>query len=184
MIRTPATRPAVLTVSAALVGGLLALSTPAAAQSADAPCSPTVSAALGAWDSGMAAAELFGDKALALAREKGRDYLLPLLGIDPKSVPPANAPNSAGNTDDVARAIEASRNDPKRRAELCAVITRSVNEARDGAEAKLDGLKRAIDGWRTPAPTSPATPAPTAPAPPPTTTPAIPPAGPGGLLKT
>lgn len=182
MIRTPATRPAALILSAALMGGLLALSSPASAQSADAPCSPTVSAALGTWDSGMAAAEIFGDKALALAREKGRDYLLPLLGIDPKAVPPANAPNgSAGNTDDVARAIEASRNDPKRRAELCAVITRSVNEARDGAEAKLDALKRAIDGWRTPAP---ATPAPSAPATPPTTAPAIPPAGPGGLIKT
>ncbi|MFD1627359.1 hypothetical protein [Azospirillum griseum] len=177
MIRTPAIRPTALIVSAALMAGPLALATPTAAQPADAPCSPTVSAALGAWDSGMAAAEIFGDKALALAREKGRDYLLPLLGIDPKAVPPANAPGgSAGNTDDVARAIEASRNDPKRRAELCAVITRSVNEARDGAEAKLDALKRAIDGWRTPAPATPA------PAAPPTPAPA--PAGPGGLIKT
>jgi hypothetical protein len=142
-----------------------------------AECSPTVSAALGAWDSGMAAAELFGDKALALAREKGRDYLLPLLGIDPKSVPPASNTTPEGNTDDVARAIEASRNDPKRRAELCAAITRTVNEARDNAGAKLDALKRAVEGWRLPP-----LPTPTPPIPP--ANPVTPPATPDGTIKT
>jgi hypothetical protein len=167
---------------AGTVASLLALSpltaqAQGAANDPAAQCSPTVSAALGAWDSGMAAAELFGDKALALAREKGRDYLLPLLGIDPKAVPPASSATPEGNTDDVARAIEASRNDPRRRAELCVAITRTVNEARDNAGAKLDALKRAVEGWRLP--------------PLPTPSPSVPPAAPvtpstapNGTIKT
>ncbi len=174
------------TAIAATVASLLALSPLAAqaqgaAKDPSAQCSPTVSAALGAWDSGMAAAELFGDKALALAREKGRDYLLPLLGIDPKAVPPASNATPEGNTDDVARAIEASRNDPKRRAELCAAITSTVNEARDNAGAKLDALKRAVEGWRLPPlPTPAPTPAPSTPP----AAPVAPSAAPDGTIKT
>lgn len=124
-------------------------------------CSPTVSAALGAWDTGVAAAERFGDKAAAVAREKGREYLLPLLGIDPKTVPPDA---KGGTTDDVGRALEESRNDPKRRAALCAAITRAADEAKSTAGAGLDALKRALDNWQL---TPPATPTP-APAPTPT----------------
>lgn len=123
-------------------------------------CSSTVSAALSAWDTGLAAAERFGDKAAAVAREKGRDYLLPLLGIDPKTVPP-DARGSA--TDDVGRALEESRDDPRRRAALCAAITRAADEAKSSAGAGLDALKRALDNWQL---TPPAVPTPSpAPAP-------------------
>ncbi|PWC81657.1 hypothetical protein TSH100_26820 [Azospirillum sp. TSH100] len=127
-------------------------------------CSPTVSAALGAWDTGVAAAERFGDKAAAVAREKGREYLLPLLGIDPKTVPPDA--KGGGTTDDVGRALEESRNDPKRRAALCAAITRAADEAKNSAGAGLDALKRALDNWQltppaAPAPAPKATPEPT-----------------------
>lgn len=128
-------------------------------------CSPTVSAALSTWDTGVAAAERFGDKAAAVAREKGREYLLPLLGIDPKAVPPDA--KGGGTTDDVGRALEESRNDPKRRADLCAAITRAADEAKNSAGAGLDALKRALDTWQL---TPPAAPAPgPAPAPAPET---------------
>ncbi|PWC38967.1 hypothetical protein [Azospirillum sp. TSO35-2] len=123
-------------------------------------CSPTVSAALSTWDAGMATAERFGDRAVALAREKGREYLLPLLGVDPKAVQPQAG--SGGTTDDLGKAVEDSRNSPERRAELCAAITAAVENARGTAGAGLDALKRALDDWRlmpTPAPT-PSTPAP------------------------
>ena len=96
-----------------------------------------------------------------MAREKGREYLLPLLGIDPKTVPP-DAKNG-GTTDDVGRALEESRNDPKRRAALCAAITRAADEAKNSAGAGLDALKRALDNWQLTPPAAP-TPAP-APAP-------------------
>lgn len=122
-------------------------------------CSPTVSAALGAWDTGLAAAERFGDKAVAVAREKGREYLLPLLGIDPKTVSPDA--KSGDTTDDVGRALEESRDDPQRRAALCAAITRAADEAKSSAGAGLDALRRALDNWQL---SPPATPAP-APAP-------------------
>lgn len=147
-------------------------------------CSPTVSAVLGTWDAGMATAEKFGDKATALAREKGREYLLPLLGIDPKTVPP-QAPGDRGadkSTDEVARELEASRNDPARRAALCGAITRAMTEARDKAGAGLDALKRALDTLELPAiPGKPATPPATPPADPnaPTQTQGTP-----GLIKT
>ncbi len=166
-------------VAAAFAAGL-ALSpilAPTAAQAQDAAsdparaCSPTVSAALGTWDLAMKAAENFGEKAAALAREKGREYLLPLLGVDPKAVPPAPESNAGPSTDDVARAVEASRDDPRRRAELCAAITGAVNEARNTAGAGLDALKRAVEGLRLAPPSNP--PAPGAP---PTT--------PDGLIKT
>jgi len=134
---------------------------------ADPACSPTVSAALGTWDSGMAAAAWLGDRAVAVAREKGREYLLPLLGIDPKTAP--SQPDAGKTTDDVAREVEASRDDPKRRAALCAAITGAANEARSTAGAGLDALKRAVEGLR---PTAPSTPTPPAPA------------EPGGLIKT
>lgn len=156
-------------LAAATVAATLALS-PMAVQAQGAPadpapvCSPTVSAALETWDLGMAAAERFGDKAVALAREKGREYLLPLLGIEPKTAAPAD-PNADRTTDDVAREVEASRNDPKRRAELCVAITHAMNEARETAKstagAGLDALRRALDGLRAPAtPPAPGTPAP------------------------
>ncbi|SMH33424.1 hypothetical protein [Azospirillum agricola] len=138
----------------------------ARAQGAAAPdsCSPTVSAALETWDLGMAAAERFGEKAVALAREKGREYLLPLLGIDPKTPPSSAHPDAERTTDDVARAVEASRNDPKRRAELCVAVTRAMNEARDTAAntagAGLDALRRAVEGLRSTLPAAPAAPAP------------------------
>ncbi|CAO3361997.1 hypothetical protein [Azospirillum palustre] len=117
-------------------------------------CSPTVSAALSTWDTGVAAAERFGDKAAAVAREKGREYLLPLLGIDPKAVPPDA--KGGGTTDDVGRALEESRNDPKRRADLCAAITRAADEAKNSAGAGLDALKRALDNWQLTPPAAPA----------------------------
>jgi len=148
---------------------LLASTAPLHAQTAspDDPagrCSPTVSAALSTWDTGVAAAERFGDKAAAVAREKGREYLLPLLGIDPKAVPPDA--RGGGTTDDVGRALEESRNDPKRRADLCAAITRAADEAKSSAGAGLDALKRALDSWQLTPPAAP-TPGP-APAPEPT----------------
>lgn len=123
-------------------------------------CSPTVSAVLDTWDAGMATAEKFGERATALAREKGREYLLPLLGIDPGSVKPA--PGAGDSTDSVAREVEASRKDPARRAALCAAVTQAMNEAKDKAGAGLDALKRAVEGLHLPDfPTAP----PTAPAP-------------------
>lgn len=141
-------------------------------------CSPTVLAALGAWDTGLAAAERFGDKAVAVAREKGREYLLPLLGIDPKTVPPdARGGDTADDpADDVGRALEESRDDPKRRAALCAAITRAADEAKSSAGAGLDALKRALDTWQL------APPAPPAPSPAPAPTPAPPKQD--GLIRT
>ena len=126
-------------------------------------CSPTVSAVLTTWDAGLASAERFGEKAVTLAREKGREYLLPLLGIDPKTVQPEA--QDGGTADDVGRALEESRDDPKRRAELCAAITRAADEAKASASAGLDALKRALDGWQlAPGPANPpAEPAPVQP---------------------
>ncbi|KAA0596630.1 hypothetical protein FZ942_11045 [Azospirillum lipoferum] len=138
-------------------------------------CSPTVAAALGAWDTGVAAAERFGDKAAAVAREKGREYLLPLLGIDPKTVPPDA---KGGTTDDVGRALEESRNDPKRRAALCTAITRAADEAKSTAGAGLDALKRALDNWQLTPPAAPT------PAPAPTPTPTPEPTKQDGLIRT
>lgn len=129
-------------------------------------CSPTVSAALSTWDAGMAAASRFGDKAVALAREKGREYLLPLLGIYPQTAPPEAGADST-TTRDLGRAVEDSRDDPERRAELCAAITRAADTARDKADAGWEALKRALDDWRlTPpdaAPSAPAVPSPAKP---------------------
>ncbi|MBK1842119.1 hypothetical protein JHL17_32460 [Azospirillum sp. YIM B02556] len=136
-------------------------------------CSPTVSAALGAWDTGLAAAERFGDKAVAVAREKGREYLLPLLGIDPKTAPPDA---KGGTTDDVGRALEESRDDPKRRAALCAAITRAADEAKSSAGAGLDSLRRALDNWQL---TPPAAPSPT-----PAPSPSAEPPKQDGLIRT
>lgn len=143
---------------------LHAQTAPPASPSPEAPagrCSPTVSAALSAWDTGLAAAERFGDKAVAVAREKGREYLLPLLGIDPKTVQPDA--RGGDTTGDVGRALEESRDDPQRRAALCAAITRAADEAKSSAGAGLDALRRALDNWQL---SPPATPAPTPPPPP------------------
>ncbi|MBY6261799.1 hypothetical protein EI613_07660 [Azospirillum sp. 412522] len=162
----PAPRRPVSPVAVPALAALLLTAAPLHAQTTTPPedpagrCSPTVSAALSAWDTGLAAAERFGDKAAAVAREKGRDYLLPLLGIDPKTVPPDA---KGGTTDDVGRALEDSRDDPRRRAALCAAITGAADEAKSSAGAGLDALKRALDSWQL---TPPAAPAPSpAPAP-------------------
>ncbi|HYH22943.1 MAG TPA: hypothetical protein VD995_30400 [Azospirillum sp.] len=127
----------------ALVIVLSSATLPASAAEPQPACAPTVSAALTLWDSSMAAAERLGGRAVTLAREKGRELILPLLGVDPKSV--AEQPGAA---DDVAREVEASRADPERRAALCAAITRAVEEAKDKAGAGLDALRRAVDGLR------------------------------------
>lgn len=147
-------------------------------------CSPTVSAVLDTWDAGMATAEKFGERATALAREKGREYLLPLLGIDPGSVKPA--PGTGDSADSVAREVEASRKDPARRAALCAAVTQAMNEAKAQAGAGLDALKRAVEGLHLPDFPSAAPPAPApAPAPPAAPKPADPtPTQSQGLIKT
>ncbi|SMF91469.1 hypothetical protein SAMN02982917_0248 [Azospirillum oryzae] len=162
------------------LAALLLSAAPLHAQTAPPPddpagrCSPTVSAALGAWDTGLAAAERFGDKAVAVAREKGREYLLPLLGIDPKTAQPDA--RGGDTTDDVGRALEESRDDPQRRAALCAAITRAADEAKSSAGAGLDALRRALDNWQLSPPATPA------PAPTPTPTPAPPKQD--GLIRT
>lgn len=141
MRRTPPhTLPAA--ISGAVFGAFLLAAGPAAA--AEPACAPSVAMALGAWDKGMAAAERFGDKAVAIAREKGRDYLLPLLGLEEKAV--TEKPGAADPTRDVASEVEASRSDPARREALCAAITQATREARDTAGAGLDALRRAIEG--------------------------------------
>lgn len=164
----PALLPALLLAPLLAAGPLHAQP---AGDAAAGRCSPTVSAALGTWDAGLATAEHFGDRAVALAREKGREYLLPLLGIDPKTAQPDA--NGSGATDDVGRALEESRDDPERRAALCAAITRAADEAKNTAGAGLDALRRALDNWQlTPAPATP----PAAPAPAPSK--------PDGLIRT
>lgn len=119
-------------------------------------CNPTVAAALGAWDAGMAAAEKFGEKATAMARDKGRDYLLPLLGIDPKSAAGQQGSGGKDAAGDVAREVEATRGNPERRAALCAAVTQAMDEAKGKAGTGLDALRRAIDGLRSTAPAPPA----------------------------
>lgn len=128
---------------------LSAAALPASAAEPQPVCAPTVSAALTLWDGSMAAAEKLGGRAVALAREKGRELILPLLGVDPKSVA------EPGAADDVAREVEASRADPERRAALCAAITRAVEEAKDKAGAGLDALRRAVEGLRPAQPAQP-----------------------------
>ncbi|MFC5357389.1 hypothetical protein [Azospirillum himalayense] len=134
----------------------LFVATPAAAadQAADpAPgtgplCSPTVSAALTSWDMGLQAAGKFGDRAVALAKEKGRDYILPLLGIDPT----VSQPGTDDGTGAIGRLLESSRQDPQQRLDLCMAITGAVESAKGSTAAGLEALKRALDGFAQPAP--------------------------------
>ncbi|WP_188262730.1 hypothetical protein [Azospirillum tabaci] len=106
-------------------------------------CSPTVSAALTSWDMGLQAAGKFGDRAVALAQEKGREYILPLLGIDPAVSPPG----SEDGTGAIGRLLESTRHDPQQRLELCMAITEAVESAKGSAAAGLEALKRALDGF-------------------------------------
>ncbi|MBP2315559.1 hypothetical protein [Azospirillum soli] len=112
-------------------------------------CAPTVSAALTTWDMGLQAAGKFGDKAVTIAREKGREYILPLLGVDPR----ASQPGTDDGTSVIGRLLESSRQDPQQRLELCMAITEAVESARGSAASGIDALKRALDRL---APTAPA----------------------------
>ncbi|TWA77548.1 hypothetical protein FBZ83_11526 [Azospirillum brasilense] len=111
-------------------------------------CSPTVSAALTSWDMGLQAAGTFGDRAVALAKEKGREYILPLLGIDPAGSPPG----AEDGTSAIGRLLELSRQDPQQRLDLCMAITGAVESAKGSTAAGLEALKRALDGVARPAP--------------------------------
>ena len=128
--------------------GLLATTS---AMAADPPpgsgplCSPTVSAALTTWDAGLQAAGKFGDKAVAAARAAGRDYLLPLLGVDSKASPGIDDQTSA-----ISRALESTRQDPQQRLDLCISITEAVEVAKGSANAGLAALKRTAERFATP----------------------------------
>lgn len=111
-------------------------------------CSPTVSAALTSWDMGLQAAGTFGDRAVALAKEKGREYILPLLGIDPAD----SQPGAEDGTGAIGRLLESSRHDPQQRLDLCMAITGAVESARGSTAAGLEALKRALDGVARPGP--------------------------------
>ncbi|MCW2236123.1 hypothetical protein [Azospirillum canadense] len=140
-----------------LSAGLLAAS-PALAETPATPkgtpngplCAASVLTALTAWDAGLTAAAKFGDKAVAVAREKGRDYLLPLLGIDPKSTVPQNDGQNGGGQNggvgSIERLLEESRQDPAARQDLCIAITQAVEDAKGTAGAGLEALRRALDG--------------------------------------
>lgn len=120
-------------------------------------CSPSVAAALNAWDATLTAAASFGERAVTVAREKGRDLLLPLLGIDPAT----EQGQAADPLADVWRALEASRTDPAKREALCRALTQASDAAKDRAKAAagagIDALKKALEGIR-PASPPPATP--------------------------
>lgn len=113
-------------------------------------CSASVLTALTAWDAGLSTAAKFGDKAVAVAREKGRDYLLPLLGLDPKAATPQGSAPADSGVGAIERLLEASRQDPAGRQDLCIAITQAVEEARGTAGAGLDALQRALDSLRLP----------------------------------
>ncbi len=151
-IGTTASRLAVLLSAGVLSAGLLAAS-PALAETPATPkgtpngplCAASVLTALTAWDAGLTAAAKFGDKAVAVAREKGRDYLLPLLGIDPKTSVPQNDGQNGG-AGSIERLLEESRQDPVARQDLCIAITQAVEDAKGTAGAGLEALRRALDG--------------------------------------
>ena len=137
-----------------IAAGLIAISTiisaPAFAADPRAPlCSPTVSAALTAWDTGLVAAGKFGDKAVGLAREKGREYLAPLLGMDSKTVPGQDDQTTA-----ISRALEATRQDPQQRLDLCIAVTETIEQAKGSAKAGWEALQRATERFA-PAPQKP-----------------------------
>jgi len=134
---------------------LLAAAPVQAAESAPAlapACAPSVALALSTWDTGVAAAETLGSRAADVARQKGRELVLPLLGIDPRTVPPQPGDGAA----DLGREVEASRGDPARREALCAALTDAVNAAKDKAGAGLDALKGVLERVRPTAPPPPA----------------------------
>lgn len=106
-------------------------------------CSPTVSVALTRWDMGLQAAGKFGDRAVALAMEKGREYILPLLSIDPT----VSQPGTEDGTGAIGRLLESTRHDPQQRLELCMAITEAVESAKGSTAAGLETLKRALDGF-------------------------------------
>ena len=129
---------------------LAATPVPAAEPSGGAPlCSPTVSAALSAWDKGMEVAGKFGDKAVGLAREKGREYILPLFGVE------KSAAGADDQTDAVSRALEATRQDPQARLDLCIAVTDAVEQAKASAGAGIDALRRAAERFAPAAPPPP-----------------------------
>ncbi|HYG86009.1 MAG TPA: hypothetical protein VD978_07100 [Azospirillum sp.] len=137
---------------AAIVAAVLLVAAPVHAQdpAAKPACAPSVSLALNTWDAGILAAEKFGAKAADVARQKGREVLLPLLGIDPKTV--QGQPGTDEATGDIGREVEASRTDPARREALCAAVTEAMNAARDKAEAGLEALKGTMERFRPTAP--------------------------------
>lgn len=138
---------------AVLLSAALFAAGPALAEAPAAPgdahrgplCSASVLTALTAWDAGLTAAAKFGDKAVAVAREKGREYLLPLLGIDPQTTAPQDEGQNGG-VGAIERLLEESRQDPARRQDLCIAITQAVEDAKETAGAGLEALRRALDG--------------------------------------
>lgn len=139
--------PTAFRLSAPLAALLLASSPALAAEPAAKPaCAPSVSLALNAWDTSVATAETFGSKAATIAREKGRDLLLPLLGIDPKTLPETTRSEDA--TGEIAREMEASRTDPARREALCTALSEAAAIAQEKAGAGLDALKGVMERFR------------------------------------
>jgi len=136
----PAARLSIVCAAAAAVVVLAAA--PVRAADPSPACAPSVALALNTWDSGVAAAEKLGSRAADMARQKGRDLLLPLLGIDPKTVTAQPGDDTAA---DLGREVEASRNDPARREALCVALTDAMNAARDKVGAGLDALKGALE---------------------------------------
>lgn len=147
---TPAIVPAAPRIAVLLSAFLFAASpafaeTPATPKEQGPLCAASVLTALTAWDAGLTAAAKFGDKAVAVAREKGREYLLPLLGIDPKAADP-QGDGQHGGVGAIERLLEESRLDPARRQDLCIAITQAVEDAKETAGAGLEALRRALDG--------------------------------------
>ena len=134
-------------LSAAIAAALLLATTPvhAAEPAPKTACAPSVALVLNAWDTGVAAAEKFGSKAVEIAREKGRHLLLPLLGLDAEAV--ADQPGSGDAARDVGREVEASRNDPARREALCFAVTEAMDAAKAKAGAGLDALKGTMERY-------------------------------------
>ncbi len=140
-------------IAAALIATGVFVSAPALAGDpkpiSDSLCSPTVSAALTTWDAGLLAAGRFGDKAVAAARTAGREYLLPLFGVD------KSAPDTDEQTTAISRALDATRQDAQQRLDFCMAVTEALQEAKGSAKAGWEALKRATDRF---APASPAAP--------------------------
>lgn len=147
--------PSAARLSAFVVAAVLLAAPPVHAADPLPACAPSVALALNTWDAGVAAAEKLGSRAADVARQKGRDLLLPLLGIDPKTVPAQPGDDTAA---DLGREVEASRNDPARREALCVALTDAMNAARDKVGAGLDALKGALERFGPTLPQQPAAP--------------------------